>query len=206
MTIATALYEAEVHHVRKQGLDRRFRHSVYLWLVDLDALPALPVWLRPFARFEARDHLGAPDRTIRENLERWLAGQGVDLHGGQVLMLANARLLGYVFNPITVYWCHQPDGTLDCVVEVHNTYGERHSYLLHPDAAGYAETEKDFYVSPFLTIDGQYRMQLRRPDERLSVSVTLRRHGSLLWPPPSSAPAARPPPPSSYGCWPATRS
>ncbi|WP_433279427.1 DUF1365 domain-containing protein [Pseudonocardia xinjiangensis] len=174
-----ALYDAEVRHVRRQRLERSFRHGVYLWLVDLDALPALPRWLRPFARFEARDHLGDPQVSIRQNLDAWLARQGVDLRGGQVLMLANARLLGHVFNPITVYWCHRPDGVLDCVVaEVHNTYGERHCYLLHPDAAGRASTAKDFYVSPFLSVDGHYAMHLPVPGERLTVSVSLRQQGS----------------------------
>lgn len=172
---APALYDAEVRHVRRQAMDRRFTHCVYLWLVDLDALPEMPVWLRPFARFEARDHLGDPDRTIRQNLDAYLATQGVDLAGGRVLMLAHARALGYVFNPITVYWCHRPDGALECVVaEVHNTYGERHCYLLRTDDAGRAETPKDFYVSPFLTVEGDYRMVLPLPGERLTVSVTLR--------------------------------
>ena len=174
-----ALYDAEVRHVRTQAMDRSFSHGIYLWLVDLDALPQLPRWLRPFARFEARDHLGDPQRTIRQNLDAWLATQGVDLRGGQVLMLANARLLGYVFNPISVYWCHRPDGELECVVaEVHNTYGERHCYLLRPDEAGRAVTAKDFYVSPFLSVDGQYTMLLREPGDRLAISVTLRQQGA----------------------------
>lgn len=170
-----SLYDARVRHVRRKAMDRSFGHAVYLWLVDLDALPELPRPLRPFARFEARDHLGDPARTIRQNLDAWLATRGVDLAGGQVLMLANARVLGYVFNPITVYWCHRPDGTLECVVaEVHNTYGERHCYLLHTDDAGRAQAPKDFYVSPFLTVEGTYRMTLPVPGERLSVTVTLR--------------------------------
>ena len=73
-------------------------------------LPRLPRALAPFARFEARDHLGDPQRTIRQNLDAWLAGRGIDLEGGRVLMLAHARVLGHVFNPITVYWCHTADG------------------------------------------------------------------------------------------------
>jgi DUF1365 family protein len=173
-----ALYDAEVRHVRRQRMDRSFRHGVHMWLVDLDALPALSRWLRPFARFEARDHLGDPRRTIRANLDTWLAGHDVDLDGGRVLMLANARSLGHVFNPITVYWCHRPDGGLECVVaEVHNTYGERHCYLLRTDEAGRARTAKDFYVSPFLTVDGEYEMALPVPGERLTISVTLRQEG-----------------------------
>lgn len=175
---APALYDAQVRHVRRQVLDRAFAHAVYLWLVDLDALPRLPFWLRPFARFESRDHLGDPARSIRENLDAWLATRGVDLRGGRVLMLAHARVLGHVFNPITVYWCHTPDGALACVVaEVHNTYGGRHCYLLDPDEHGRAEADKDFYVSPFLTVEGTYRMALPVPGERLALAVTLRQDG-----------------------------
>jgi DUF1365 family protein len=173
--VTAALYDAEVRHVRRQTLQRGFAHRTYLWLVDLDELPRLPRWLRPFARFEARDHLGDPDRSIRQNLDAWLAGRGVDLAGGQVRMLANARSLGHVFNPITVYWCHYPDGTPACVVaEVHNTYRGRHCYLLRPDDTGRARVAKDFYVSPFLTVAGEYAMRLPEPDDRLALTITLR--------------------------------
>ena len=179
---APALYDVEVRHVRHAALHRDFRHRVYLWLVDLDALPRLPLWLRPFARFRAADHLGDPGGTLRGNLDRYLAGHGIDLRGGRVLMLANARVLGYVFNPLTVYWCHRSDGSLACVVaEVHNTYGERHCYLLVTDEAGRARAAKDFYVSPFLAVDGEYRMHLPVPDERLSLAITLRQNGSMAF-------------------------
>ena len=175
---ATALYDAEIRHVRRTVLDRSFTHRAYLWLVDLDDLPRLPRALAPFARFEARDHLGDPQRTIRQNLDAWLAGRGIDLGGGRVLMLAHARVLGHVFNPITVYWCHTADGAPACTVaEVHNTYGERHCYLLRPDASGRAEVGKDFYVSPFLTVEGTYRMSLPLPGERLAIAVALRQEG-----------------------------
>jgi DUF1365 family protein len=91
-------------------------------------------------------------------------------------MLAHARVLGYVFNPLTVYWCHRPDGTLACVVaEVHNTYRERHAYLLRTDERGRAEVPKQFYVSPFYPVDGRYRMSLPEPDGRLALSVVLDR-------------------------------
>jgi DUF1365 family protein len=174
-----ALYDAVVTHVRTERMTRDFANKVYLWLVDLDDLPVLPRWLRPFARFAAADHLGSPEHTIRQNLDAWLARQDVDLHGGQVLMLANARVLGYVFNPLSVYWCHQPDGRLECVVaEVHNTYGERHCYLLRPDEHGRADADKVFYVSPFLELGGHYTMRVPRPTDRLSVTVALQQGGT----------------------------
>lgn len=177
--VAAALYDAVVTHARRQRLDYSFRHRTYLWLVDLDELPTLPRWLRPFARFEARDHLGVPEQSIRRNLDVYLAVNGINLHGGRVLMLANARCLGYVFNPISVFWCYRPDGELECVVaEVHNTYGERHCYLLHPDDAGRVEVDKEFYVSPFLELGGTYLMRFGDPGPKLSVTVALRQNGT----------------------------
>jgi len=177
-----ALYDAEVVHSRMERIRRTFTHRIYLWLVDLDALPDLPRWLRPFGRFEAADHLGAPDRSIRENLDSWLASRGVDLQDGRVVMLTNARSLGYVFNPITLYWCSRPDGRPECVVaEVHNTYGERHCYLLRPDTAGAAETAKEFYVSPFLASGGAYQMHVSRPGRHLAVTIALRQHGQTVF-------------------------
>lgn len=177
MTTAS-LYDAVVTHTRLQPIRRGFRHSVYLWLVDLDDLPRLPWYLQPLARFSARDHLGDPTRSIRENLDSWLASHGIDLGGGQVLMLANARVLGYVFNPLTVYWCHDSAGELVCVVaEVHNTYGERHCYLLRPDPAGHVTAAKEFYVSPFFTVQGDYRMRFGKPGKKLDITIVLRQAG-----------------------------
>ena len=173
-----ALYDCRIAHVRTRPLRHAFQHRTYLWLVDLDRLPRLPAPLRPLARFQARDHLGDPAAGLRRNLDGYLAENGIDLRGGQVLMLAHARSLGHVFNPITVYWCHDPDGDPVCVVaEVHNTYGQRHRYLLHPDAEGRARTAKTFYVSPFFPVDGGYRMVLPLPGEQLRLTVHLEREG-----------------------------
>ena len=172
------LYECRISHARTAPLRNVFTYGSYLWLVDLDRLPRtlIPGLLKPRVRFRARDHLGDPGQSIRTNLDRFLAARGVDLGGGRVLMLAHARVLGYVFNPLTVYWCHRADETLACVVaEVHNTYGERHAYLLHTDERGRAEVPKQFYVSPFYPVDGRYRMSLPEPGDRLALTVTLSR-------------------------------
>ena len=172
------LYECRITHARTVPLRNVFTYRTYLWLVDLDHLPGarLPRPGARSARFQARDHLGDPRLGIRENLDHFLAGHGIHLGGGRVLMLAHARVLGYVFNPLTVYWCHRADGTLACVVaEVHNTYGQRHAYLLHTDDRGRAEVPKEFYVSPFYPVDGRYRMSLPEPDARLALSIVLGR-------------------------------
>ncbi len=176
------IYDVVISHTRRELIERTFSHRAYMWLVDLDELPRLSWWVRPFARFEARDHLGSPSRSIRENLEEWLAGRGIELGGGQVLMLANARVLGYVFNPLSVYWCHDASGALVCVVaEVHNTYGGRHCYLLRTDDQGRASVDKEFYVSPFLEVDGHYVMRLPKPGHQLSVTIALRQNGKTTF-------------------------
>lgn len=166
---APALYDVHIKHVRYQRVRRAFGHRSYLWLIDIDRPPRLPRWLRRFAGFPT---------GVRAELEGWLADRGVRVDGGRVLMLGHARVLGYVFNPLTVYWCHRRDETPAAVVaEVSNTYGESHRYLLHPDARGRAAVVKAFYVSPFLTVAGHYEMSLPVPGERLAISVTLYQDG-----------------------------
>ncbi|MEV8456357.1 DUF1365 domain-containing protein [Streptomyces sp. NPDC052095] len=170
----SALYECVIGHARTTPLRHSFRHRTYLWCVDLDRLPVLPRPVRPLARFDARDHFGGGTDSIRAGLDAYLAAHGIDLDGGRVMMLAHARVLGFVFNPLSVYWCHDRSGTLVCVVaEVHNTYGQRHCYLLRTDDTGEAETDKTFHVSPFFAVEGRYRMRLPLPGDRLRLAVHL---------------------------------
>ncbi|HYA53312.1 MAG TPA: DUF1365 domain-containing protein [Streptosporangiaceae bacterium] len=179
--MTAALYPCEITHVRAHPVRRAFRYRGYLWLVDLDDLPRVPPALRPFARFRAGDHLGDPASPLRANVDAYLARHGISLAGGRVLMLGHAAALGYVFNPLTVFWCHRADGTLAAVIaEVHNTYGQRHVYLLHPDCSGRAEADKDFYVSPFLPVAGRYRLHLPEPGGTLRLSVTLHLDGRTV--------------------------
>jgi DUF1365 family protein len=174
-------YDGVVAHARTAPLANRFRYRTRPWLVDLDDVPRLPRGLRWLARFDATDHLGDPRATLRGNVERFLADADIDVRGGRVLMLANARALGHVSNPISIHWCYARDGALAAVVaEVQNTYGDRHAYLLRPEPSAAAVTEhveKQMYVSPFNPVDGTYRISVSPPEERISVAVTLERAG-----------------------------
>ncbi len=164
------IYAATIRHTRRSPIRRSFTHRADTWLVDLDHLPEHGI----LGRFEARDHLGDPHRTIRANVDAFLALHGVDISGGRVLMAANARAFGYCFNPISVHWCFDADDSLaGVVVEVHNTYGDRHAYLVHPDAQGRARTPKQMYVSPFHGTDGTYDLAVPVPGRKLQISVTL---------------------------------
>lgn len=178
-----ALVVGHVSHARLGPLRHSFRHGAYQWLVDLDTLPSPPVYLRPFARFRSADHLGDPRLPIKTNVERFLATRGIDLgQGAQVVMMANARVLGHVFDPLSVFWCYDGGGRLACVVaEVHNTYGERHAYLLGPDCHGQAELDKALYVSPFFDVSGRYRIRFAMTPALVGTSVTLLREGAVAF-------------------------
>ena len=175
-----AVVEGSVSHRRTAPLHHAFRYRVYLWLVDLDAIPRMPWYLRPFASFHSADHLGDPARSIRENVAHFLSLHGVDLGpDGRIVMLANARVLGHVFDPLSVFWCFDGDGRPVCVVaEVHNTYGERHAYLLRPDESGRATTDKGFYVSPFHDVSGSYELRFALTRSQVATVVRLVRDGA----------------------------
>jgi DUF1365 family protein len=183
--MTAALFRCVVRHARTGPVRHGFAQRTYQWFVDVDDLPRLPMPLRPLARFQAGDHLGDPAATIRANVDAYLALHGIDLGGGPIRMLTNARVFGYVFNPLSVFWCHRADDSLACVIaEVHNTYGERHCYLLRPDGSlgrggvnryrvDRYRVDKEFYVSPFYEVAGVYRMRLPEPADELAISIEL---------------------------------
>ncbi len=178
-----ALVAGTVTHHRGGPVRHAFRIGVYQWLVDLDALPEQPWYLRPFASFSPADHLGDPDRSIRANVEFFLTRNGHTIgDSGRIIMLANARVLGHVFDPLSVFWCFDGQGTLVCIVaEVHNTYGERHAYLLRPDPSGLSTTDKAFHVSPFYDVSGRYDLRFELSPRVVSSTIVLRREGAVAF-------------------------
>ena len=172
-----ALVVGTVSHTRHRPIQHSFANQHYQWLVDLDAMPVLPPWLTPLARFRGEDHLaGAPGiPALKANVLRVLAGANVETSDvSQVVMLAHARVLGHAFDPMSAFWCFAADGSLRAVlVEVHNTYGGRHAYVLHPDEMGRARTEKAFYVSPFNDVEGDYAIRFHLSPRRVGIAIRL---------------------------------
>ncbi|WP_433594270.1 DUF1365 domain-containing protein [Nocardia sp. CA-145437] len=170
-----ALVNGVVRHTRHTGWPYSFRHRIYLWLVDLDEIPRWGWPWKLLAGFDPTDHFGEPTRSPKDNVIGLLRADGVEIGAtGRIIMLASARTLGYVFNPLSVYWCFDSGGELVRVLaEVHNTYQERHVYVLAPDAEGRAETSKNLYVSPFCDPTGRYQLRFRLDGHAVTVGVSL---------------------------------
>ncbi len=176
------LVHSRITHTRLSPVRHAFTYRSVSWLVDIDSLPTLSAPLRPFAQFRGADHFPEPmvdGQTLRDRLDAHLLSVGKRPPDGKVVALTSPRVAGYVFNPLSVYWCHRADGSLAyAVAEVHNTYGGRHCYVVELDDHGRAEVDKEFYVSPFNDVSGNYRLRMPPPaDGRVAVSIVLERDG-----------------------------
>lgn len=186
----SALYAGTVVHVRTRPRRRRLRYRVVQGLFDLDELPILGRELKWFGHNRAnlfsfldRDH-GDGSGDLRGWVETRLAQAGLALEPAAIRVLCMPRVLGHVFNPLSVYFCHDAEDRLRAVVyEVNNTFGERHSYVL---AVG-EEAEpvrqsccKTFYVSPFLPMGLRYDFTLSPPDAGVKVQVAAHDGEGLL--------------------------
>ncbi|MGH3372630.1 MAG: DUF1365 family protein, partial [Nocardioidaceae bacterium] len=171
---APAAVRALVHHRRRRPFTYAFSHATTMWLVDAtDPNAAFPRWLRPLASIRTRDHLADGDRPLMDKVRDFVDAQGLSWTAQRVLLLANARSLGYVFDPLTTYFCLDAHGRLEGVLaEVHNTYGERHCYPLSVDPAA-TTTDKTFYVSPFFAVEGRYDIRTRLTEDAVAVAITL---------------------------------
>ena len=183
MTDASALYVGHVMHRRVRPRAHRLRYRIFSLLLDLDEIDALAARLRLFSRnrfnlfaFHDRDFADGTAEPLRAHVERHLAAAGIDTDGGPIRLLAMPRILGFAFNPLSVYFCHGRDGALQAILyEVHNTFGERHSYLLPVDAGEAAIRQgcaKAFHVSPFMVMEMRYAFRVTPPGDHVSIAIT----------------------------------
>ncbi len=172
-----AIVHGRVRHVRSRPVRHAFDYPALclrLPLSSLDALPAhgLPRNARAWVAFHDRDH-GARDGSP---LEPWIRARlsacGVAADG-EIVLYTFPRVLGYVFNPVSFWVCHDRPGAVRAVLaEVNNTFGETHAYLVaHPDGRPLRDGEalaarKSFHVSPFCEVKGRYAFRFAITPER----------------------------------------
>lgn len=170
-----AIVPGRVRHDRPTPRTHRVRARTYMWLVDIDAAPDHG----PLGRIRPRDHFGADCTSLRDGVARFVAASGESIRPeDRVLALTNPRTFGHVFNPLTTYYCLGPGDRLRWIIlEIHNTYGERHAHLVHLDAQGRGQVAKEFYVSPFIPVHGMYDVAVTLTRQRVSVAITLRQNG-----------------------------
>lgn len=164
-------------HRRLRPRQHRFRYRVFAMLLDLDELPSLGLRLFHYNRwglfsFQDRDH--GDGRDLRAWLDDLLVQKGITAKGPK-RVLCYPRILGYVFNPLSVWFCDDEQGRLAAIVyEVHNTYEERHAYVLpveDDDGRIRHGCPKSFYVSPFLSRDCRYAFRVHSPGKDVAIVI-----------------------------------
>ena len=190
------LLEGKVRHRRARPFTYELEHSVWYAALDLAELESVDRRLRLFGRnrravatFRDADHMPELATDVRAAILGHLRAEGEHPEGWRVMLVTNLRVMGYVFNPASFFLCRDERGTLRVVViEVHNTFGDRHLYTLRPrapagDEAGgvprpfTATMDKDFFVSPFISGDGQYAVHVRDEPSGLRLAINLRQEG-----------------------------
>lgn len=183
----SAIYTGWVRHRRFLPVLHAFRYRTFMMWLDLDELPDLfadsALWSygKPnLAWFKREDYLGDPGKSLREAASELVYAEIGQYPSGRICMLTNLRYFGYCFNPVTFYYCYQPDSEvlLAIVAEINNTpWNERHRYVL--DCSKHPPTEKlhkftfykDFHISPFMPMEIEYDWVFKTPDDQLSVHM-----------------------------------
>lgn len=178
---AASLYHGVVTHRRLRPVGHAFAYRVFSLLIDVDRLDEAAEGARWFSRnrfnlfsFHDADHAFAQAQTVSEGVRATLTAHGYRADG-RILLLCYPRVLGYVFNPLSIFYCHDARGRLEAVLyEVRNTFGGRHSYLIpvEEDAAVIRQSaDKKLHVSPFMDMNQAYAFRLSRPGDSLSVFI-----------------------------------
>lgn len=174
-----SIVRGRVRHTRHRPITHSLSFATHMWLLDADTAAPDNV----LASFPVSDHFGGSAESFREAIAAFAESKGEHVGGGdRLMMLAAARSFGHVFNPLSVFWCLTSTGEVRwLILEIHNTYGSRHAHLVIPDDRGRFEIPKEFYVSPFFTIEGGYRVRVHVQDGMLNLGIQLRQDGVVVF-------------------------
>ena len=181
MNAAAELYVGQTTHVRFKPQPHKFRYGVFQLLIDVDRLKEAFAGLRTLGvgrfglfSFAARDHGARDGQPLRVWVEAQLASAGLTASAAQIRLLCFPRVLGFVFNPLSIFFVHDPDGRLEAVIyEVNNTFGQTHAYVTPATGLGdeRQEADKAFYVSPFYGVEGGYQFRLSPPGKSFDLVI-----------------------------------
>ena len=180
LAVKNSLYECHMSHTRVSPKKHTFSYKVFMFAIDLDHFPKLPLLSKNrFNLFsiDNRDHIHTdPKKSTRQNLTTFLANHGTQIPtDAKVTLLTFPRILGYSFNPVSFYYIHSHNGQpITAVAEVTNTYREMKLYPLgKPDAQGNFDhtTPKEFYVSPFSDPNDTFHFRLHQPTDTWTVFI-----------------------------------
>jgi len=187
ITETAAIYRGEVVHERQRPKRHKLRYRVFSLLLDLDHVEETGARLRLFSHnrfnlfsFHNRDHGPGDGRDLAAHIRALLDQAELSAFGERIFLLSYPRMLGYVFNPLSVYFCLDKAGRAGAIgYEVNNTFHERKTYLLAvaegSDGRSVFQTcDKSLYVSPFNTGRGTYSFHIQPPETRVVVGVALR--------------------------------
>jgi DUF1365 family protein len=179
VTAAPALYTGTLRHRRFAPRAHAFEYALFMALLDVDTIPETMGRSRltshnrwNWASFDDCDHLADWSGSIRHRIEACARAAGERLPGGPISLLTHLRYGGYVFNPVSFFYCHDEAGRVRLVLaEVSNTYGGRRNYWLRPaddtDRRFRSHAAKSLYVSPFMAGDLGYEFVFTRPGATL---------------------------------------
>lgn len=185
------LLEGKVRHRRSRPFVYELEQDVYYFALDLTELDEVARELRLVSRnrpnvvvFRDEDYLVPPAADLEAGVRAHLREQGIDPTGWRMTFVTNLRVFGYQFNPASFYLCRDTSGELQVVlVEVHNTHLERRVYTLRPERIGEehrASMDKDFYVSPFIEMEGRYKVRVWDRPAELRIAINVEEHGTPL--------------------------
>ena len=187
---ASAVYEGVVHHRRHLPRPHAFSYRIAQLYLDLDELEQVfagrllwSVERANLAEFRRADYLGPADLPLAEAVRQCVARELGRRPLGPIRLLTHLRYAGYLFNPVSFYYCYDDAERLDCIVaEITNTpWLERHTYVLEAkqgiECSLHFDFPKRFHISPFLPMDCEYAWRFSLPGERLRVHMRVRSNG-----------------------------
>jgi uncharacterized protein len=172
-------------HRRVRPRIHQFRYRAFWLMIELDELSRLSDTLRLFSHNRINlfslydsDHGDGTATPLRVQAKKILDKAEIDIGHGKIFLLCMPRTFGHCFNPISIYFCYHIDGALAALIyQVHNTFGERHSYVIPAKAAPgvvHQHCRKAFHVSPFMGMDMHYDFRVSLPKEHIAVGIRVR--------------------------------